>query len=83
MVESVEWRAKYQQLPQKPEYETYRYYGYTEIQFGQICYLKLSLWELTSRIKAETPINHKPYFRKTYRDYSEFLKEWEKVENEY
>lgn len=78
--EMPDFRSEYQQLQRKPEYELYRYKLHTEMKFGQTCYLKLNHCELTFRIKAETPINHRPYFRKTYKDYGEFLKEWERAE---
>lgn len=77
--ENICFRSQYQQRPIKTEYEPYRYIAHNTM-FGTVCDLKLSLCELTCRLKVETPIDHRPRFKRMYKDYEEFGKEWEKVE---
>lgn len=76
--EDIDWKAQYQMEPINPKCKPYRCICHSlDIRFGQVIDLELSMSESGRMIIAKSPYKNK--FKKTYRDYREFLTEWEEV----
>lgn len=72
------FKLLYQQEPIKPKGKPYRCICHSlDIRFGQVIDLELSFRESGRTIITKSPYNNK--FKKTYKNYGEFLKEWEEV----
>lgn len=74
----IDWKAQYQMEPINPKCKPYRCICHSlDIRYGQVIDLELSMSESGRMIIAKCPYKNK--FKKTYKDYREFLTEWEEV----
>lgn len=77
-VKDMEWKSVYLQEPLEHKGKPYRCISPgLDIKVGAIIDLKLSS-TLDERILAKS--SYRNWFKKTYKNYDEFLKEWEAVE---
>lgn len=75
---SMDWKSSYQQEPVEHKGKPYRCICHNEdIKFGAIVDLELSPTRY-GRVLVKSV--HRYIFRKIYKNYGDFLKEWEKIE---
>lgn len=77
--EDIDWKAQYHMEPVNPKCKPYRCISHNlNFPFGVVVDIELSVSVSGRMIIAKSPYKNK--FKKTYKDYREFLTEWEEVD---